>query len=262
MSVQNNSNSSTQPFKISLTPSSDRHASNEFEPTTPTSQSGLFITRSLVGGANSMTPIVSSTCASVDSDSDYQVGGGSTAGGGGSVYANGGGAQSSATNTPSRPLSRNSVMSGMSTTATKDGVEGNRIHRFHDPQGYTKWISSTMPDDISFTTSSSSNNLTDGEEEEGMMMQENEANSIINNEEVDNNRDTPEYMEDNTVLDVAAAVAAKARIAREDQEDEYNYDYYDQNSISSTDPPSIPGGSGGAGTDGKLFSKSLFNRAS
>lgn len=47
---------------------------------------------------------------------------------------------------PSRPLSQASSMSGVSTTAFKDGVEGNRPQRFADPQEYSTWINSTIPD--------------------------------------------------------------------------------------------------------------------
>lgn len=229
-----------QPFKISLTPSSDRPESyHDFEgPTTPTSSSGglLFGSSKSPLAASAMTPIVSSTCASVDSDSDYQVGG--------SI----GGTQSSITNTPSRPMSRNSVMSGMSTTATKDGVEGNRIHRFHDPQGYTKWISSTMPDDdgISFTSSSANSRDVDDSEEGSLMMPPGGST----------NGETERYMDDNTVFDMAAAVAAKARIEEDDA-----YDYYAQKSTTSSSTGGA-GGTGGSfsGSD-KLFSKALFSKA-
>lgn len=44
-------------------------------------------------------------------------------------------------------------MSGVSTTANKDGIEGNTIHRYHDPQGYNKWISSTLANDTSLSAS-------------------------------------------------------------------------------------------------------------
>jgi hypothetical protein len=47
---------------------------------------------------------------------------------------------------PSRPLSQASSMSGVSTTAFKDGVEGNRPQRFADPQEYSTWINSTISD--------------------------------------------------------------------------------------------------------------------
>lgn len=48
---------------------------------------------------------------------------------------------------PSRPLSQASSMSGVSTTAFKDGIEGNRPQRFTDPQDYSTWINSTIPND-------------------------------------------------------------------------------------------------------------------
>lgn len=60
-----------------------------------------------------------STRASVDSDSDYQ------------------GSATTPSGTPSRPLSRtSSSMSGVSTMATKDGVEGQRFKKFHEPTAY------------------------------------------------------------------------------------------------------------------------------
>lgn len=70
-------------------------------------------------GADHGPVVLSSTQASVDSDSDYQV------------------AASFNAEEVSRPESRSSTFSGLSTTATKDGVEGNRIHRSHDPTGFT-----------------------------------------------------------------------------------------------------------------------------
>lgn len=131
---------SLRAVKINLTPSSDRNA----EQTTPTSPTGLFAQR-LAG-----TQGLSSTCASVDSDSDYQDGGSSVYGG-------------ESTSTPaansSRPLSRTSNLSGVSTTATKDGVEGNRIRKSHDPLGYKKWMSSALADDISSSASSSTTSV-------------------------------------------------------------------------------------------------------
>jgi len=74
----------------------------------------------------SSTKNLSSTRASVDSDSDYQA-------------IN----NVSTSSNPSRPVSRSSTFSALSTTATKDGVEGKRIHRSHDPVSYYSWIYST-----------------------------------------------------------------------------------------------------------------------
>jgi hypothetical protein len=74
-------------------------------------------TESISGGK-----YLSSTRASVDSDSDYQA------------FAN------QVSGSPSRPVSRSSTFSGLSTTATKDGIEGKRIRRFHDPMGYAVWL--------------------------------------------------------------------------------------------------------------------------
>lgn len=48
-----------------------------------------------------------------------------------------------ALDTPSRPLSRNSTTSCLSTTATKDGIEGRRLHR-HGPTAYSSNIISNM----------------------------------------------------------------------------------------------------------------------
>lgn len=200
---------------INLTPSSDRPSSQDYEPTTPTSSSDQFM-RALGGGVTNMTPIVSSTCASVDSDSDYQGGPGE---GSFSGFGAGNSGQNFSLTTPSRPLSRTSTMSGVSTTATKDGVEGNRIHRFHDPQGYTKWMSSTMPDDMSFT--SSTNSVVDGSDDDG---------------EPSGPRD------DDSVLDMAEGMAAKARIhdhengdLDNDHDDDYQYyDHSGPNTASSS----------------------------
>ncbi|KAG5369993.1 hypothetical protein CJU90_1317 [Yarrowia sp. C11] len=61
----------------------------------------------------------SSTCVSVGSDTEYQR------------YLSG--TPSEVTSVPSRPLSRSSTLSGISTTATLDGVEGKRTRgRLHD----------------------------------------------------------------------------------------------------------------------------------
>lgn len=48
-----------------------------------------------------------------------------------------------AIDTPSRPLSRNSTTSCLSTTATKDGIEGRRLHR-HGPTAYSSNIIANM----------------------------------------------------------------------------------------------------------------------
>lgn len=64
------------------------------------------------------TVVLSSTQASVDSDSDYQA------------------VSSYNMEECSRPGSRTSTLSGVSTIATKDGIEGNRIRRTHDPMGF------------------------------------------------------------------------------------------------------------------------------
>lgn len=154
--------------------------------------------------------------------------------------------------TPSRPLSRSSTMSGLSTTATKDGVEGNRIHRFHDPQGYTKWISSTMPDDGSFT-SSSANSV---------------AGSDLDDMLVENQDDeTPGPREDDSVLDLAAGMVSKARLQSQnggggvDDEDDvdFEYQYYDDRSVSSA--TSSNNGGPTTNSNNKLFSKTLFSKA-
>lgn len=61
----------------------------------------------------------SSTCVSVGSDTEYQR------------YLSG--TPSEVNSVPSRPLSRSSTLSGISTTATLDGVEGKRTRgRLHD----------------------------------------------------------------------------------------------------------------------------------
>ncbi|KAA8904698.1 hypothetical protein TRICI_005395 [Trichomonascus ciferrii] len=71
------------------------------------------------GGLSSTISQHLSTRASVDSDSDYQ------------------GSATTPSGTPSRPLSRtSSSMSGVSTMATKDGVEGQRFKKFHEPTSY------------------------------------------------------------------------------------------------------------------------------
>lgn len=110
---------------------------------------------------------ISSTCASVDSDSDYQA----------SEIIDEGevplAKQLSETTSPtaprkfnkrlnppqfnsrppSRPLSQASSMSGISTVAFKDGVEGNRPHKLNDSQEYTNWISSAVNDAASLNSS-------------------------------------------------------------------------------------------------------------
>lgn len=215
-----------QQRSINLTPSSDRPSSQDHEPTTPTSPSDQFM-RSLGGGVSSMTPIVSSTCASVDSDSDYQ--GGPGEGSSFSGFGSGNAGQNFSLTTPSRPLSRTSTMSGVSTTATKDGVEGNRIHRFHDPQGYTKWMSSTMPDDISFT--SSTNSVVDGSDDGITGMSNDDC-------EPAGPRD------DDSVLDMAEGMAAKARIDDHengdlDNDHDHDHDQYYDHSGSADGPNTV-----------------------
>lgn len=140
------------PAKLNLTPASDGTADHARTATASPTVPGHFSQRlgTDMNGGNS-TPALSSTCASVDSDSDYQDGGAnSSVCGSDTASTIGGGAPSSTVSTngtgASRPLSRTSTMSGLSMTATKDGVEGNRIHRSHDPQGYTNWASSALLD--------------------------------------------------------------------------------------------------------------------
>lgn len=163
--------------EISLTP-----APGAEDEAAPVSSSNLFA-RALGLGFGG-PPAVSSTCASVDSDSDYQ-----------------GTPTGSAINTPSRPLSRSSTMSGMSMTATKDGVEGNKIHRFRDPLGYTKWMSSTTRDD---------------------------SNTSVNGDLDSDERDseTPGPREDDSVLDVAADMAARARLDSEIYDEDFDHEEY------------------------------------
>ncbi len=113
------------------------------------------------GSLQVQTPslIISSTAASVCSDSDYQNS---------PVLP--------VSRPPSRPLSRCSTTSGLSTTATKDGVEGKRIHRVPGFQPYTtsllssysphvynndsKSISSTNTEDSTNYSTTSTNNQT------------------------------------------------------------------------------------------------------
>ncbi|ANB12177.1 hypothetical protein AWJ20_415 [Sugiyamaella lignohabitans] len=92
---------------------------------------------------------LSSTRASVDSDSDYQAVVNATNRDGNRDRDN-----NPASATPSRPVSRSSTFSGLSTTATKDGVEGKRVHRIHDPLGYATWLfpSSTTATPTTTTT--------------------------------------------------------------------------------------------------------------
>ncbi|CAN6599454.1 hypothetical protein TRVA0_001S07294 [Trichomonascus vanleenenianus] len=73
-------------------------------------------------GDSLSTPFVSSTRASVDSDSDYMND------------------LALSTTSSSRPLSRSSsTFSALSTTATKDGVAGKRVRRKFDPMSYANW---------------------------------------------------------------------------------------------------------------------------
>uniref|UniRef100_A0A060T9J9 ARAD1D18788p n=1 Tax=Blastobotrys adeninivorans TaxID=409370 RepID=A0A060T9J9_BLAAD len=101
---------------MNLTPTSDGTTGNNAAPSLPSLR-------------------VSSTQASVDSESDYQM-----------TTSSAMTATASSAST-SRPLSRSSsIVSGtsaLSTTATKDGVEGKKVRRFHDPLGYTAWLKST-----------------------------------------------------------------------------------------------------------------------
>ena len=207
MSYHLNSNSNnegnTRPVKINLTPSSEQPASSKPEPLAPTTPTGLF-SNARLGINHPTTPILSSTCASVDSDSDYQGRDyGSTFDDSGDTIMN----NHSGVNAISRPLSRTSTMSGVSTTATKDGVEGNRLHRFHDPLGYAKWISSTFPDDMASSTSTPDNGTPFFEDDDMMGDPESENASSYEDEEV---------------LKVAAEVAAKARIGKEQGEPNSN----------------------------------------
>lgn len=68
---------------------------------------------------------LSSTRASVDSDSDYQQ------------------INNTGSSMGSRPMSRSSTFSALSTTATKDGVEGKKTHKVNDPLGYSMWMYSS-----------------------------------------------------------------------------------------------------------------------
>lgn len=187
---RNSSKNGISPVKFTLTPSSERSPRKTEPPVQPSPTSGHFARH-----INSTTPALSSTCASVDSDSDYQWAEGST-------YDDAGDASMStpsALNPPSRPLSRTSTMSGVSTTATKDGVEGNRLHRFHDPQGYAKWISLTSPGNQSPLHTPP---VTGPPLEEDSMMADDELDSV-------------RAVDDEDVLEVAAEVASKAIIDEE-----------------------------------------------
>lgn len=57
----------------------------------------------------------------------------------------------------SRPLSRNSTTSCLSTTATKDGIEGNRLHR-HGPTSYSNNIISNMVNANNLANANNANN--------------------------------------------------------------------------------------------------------
>lgn len=99
---------------------------------------------SLTPATDQMAPFansryLSSTRASIDSDSEYQyTGAASNAGSGTSTSERAPGVM---LDTPSRPISRSSsTLSGVSTTATKDGVDGKRLHRAHDPTSYLSWL--------------------------------------------------------------------------------------------------------------------------
>lgn len=130
--IGNSSSNVIAPVELNLTPSSEKPSMRP-DFVNSGSLASLLSSRAGITG----TPILSSTCASVDSDSDYQ----------------------GRCSTPilhsshSRPISRSSSMSGVSTTANKDGIEGNTIHRYHDPQGYNKWISSTLANEASLSDS-------------------------------------------------------------------------------------------------------------
>lgn len=83
---------------------------------------------SLLGAIIHQNRMISSTKASVDSDSDYQFGDRSNV----STMTTAGG-------TVSNSLSRSSSVSMLSTTAQKDGVQGRRRH-FDDPGASSAWV--------------------------------------------------------------------------------------------------------------------------
>lgn len=167
-----------RPVKINLTPSSDRDSNLKLDSVTTGPSAELPPS---LAGPNG--PQLSSTCASVDSDSDYQ---GRT----GSSFGNEG-ALTPSSIAHSRPQSRSSALSTFSTTACKDGVEGNRVHRFQDPQSYSKWISSTLPDSLSGSASTGKSI-----EEDGLMLADDERES--------------EPFEDESVMQITREVESKA----------------------------------------------------
>lgn len=164
---------------------------------------------------------MSSTRASIDSDSDYQSSNNNTTSSTTSSQQ-----LQSFISTPSisRPLSRSSsTISGLSTTATKDGVEGKKIHRFQDPMRYISWLkhsSSTVSNNqASLASSSSSNN----------------NNNNGNNTNIDNNYNYTDTISSSNTTGTNTSSSDESTV---DSGQQPNY-YYSQSSSTKT-PPNLP----------------------